>query len=232
MRPSHLPRGFTLLEMAVAVAIIATVTAMSVAAFRTTRYRSDVSAVALDLRALLHGARSEALATGHDVAVLVYPDFPTPAGGTGRVIVYSDGARSFFSAAAPTNFESFAPDGSTAVAPGSEALDEFDLPRTLRFGPATGAAPNALVAPYDTLPVNSDCTFCLAAGLGGRRGAIVFNYRGEARFQAANGAPAGPLAGVVGGSFSIQSTEIEGELRTIAIVAATGSARSMQFKLH
>ena len=105
-------------------------------------------------------------------------------------------------------------------------LSWLDLPRGITVGPATGLGTGAtLPAPLAGVPVNADCTFCAGAGAT-RRGAVVFDRRGRARFYDADGAP---LA-VDGGSISITAPELQGAtplVRMIAITAATGSLQTL-----
>jgi prepilin-type N-terminal cleavage/methylation domain-containing protein len=223
---SRKPQGFTLLEMVVVLAIIMAVIGMIYGVSRRPRESAQLSSVVLDVRGLFAQARQEALTTGRDVVVMVFPDFPTPARGTGRLIIYRDGNGDFFSNAGPVNFETYDPTG-TAAGPNSEVLEVLDLEAGAFFGPATGqGAGVTLAAPFALLPVDSACTFCGGAP---RRGAVVFDHAGRARFHSANGPP---LAAPAGGSITVTSTTWADEVRTLAVMASTGALRTINHQLH
>jgi len=221
-RTSAQSRGFTMVEMAVVLAIIAVLTAGGYIAISRQRPRSYLANTAADVHALLHGARLTAMANGHNVVVMVFPDLNTPGGGRGRLVLYEDGAFNFFSNAAPAgeNLDSYDPTLRRAGA-NSVVLEVLDLPRDVRVGPTTGMGATAvLTAPLDGIAVNVACGFCRAGG--DRRGAILFDPRGRAWFYAQNGAP---MALTQGASFSFFSPLIPGS-RTVVITNATGAVRT------
>jgi len=226
-------RGFTLIELLVVLAIVAAVTTMVFAMGQRRREVALLSNAILDARALFSYARQEALASGRDVAVMVFPDQATGGGGTGRLIVYRDsGAGDFFKATAPVNFGAYDPaakggfGGGFAVTLPGDLLEVLDMGNGIRFGPATGqGAGRQLLAPYAQLMLDSDCTFCSAPP---RRGAVVFDYAGHARFYSGIGQP---LAAVPGGSLTMVSASQPGELRTLAVLAGTGALKTINYKL-
>jgi hypothetical protein len=169
--------------------------------------------------ALVHGARQHALATGNDVAVMVFPTHAA-GGSTGRVIVYEDGDASFFSDAGAPNFAGYDP---AVLNHGtrSQIVADYDLPRNIVVGPAAGAGSSAaLVAPLAGIPINVDCSFCMTGG--DRRGAIRFDSRGRAFFYAGNTGAGQPATNVVGGSLSLAAPEVAGQ-RSIIVTSGTGS---------
>jgi len=212
--------GFTLVEMMVVIAVVAVVAAMGYALFGRQQPRQQLSGFALELRGLLHGARQTAFATGHRVVVMVFPDQVQGLRGQGRLILYEDGDFDFFSDAAAINFAGYDPTTSVA-GPRSQALDVVDLPGQVVVGPPTGQGATAIMpAPFDGIPINVDCAFCLGAD---RRGAVVFDPLGSVTFQDRNGPP---LALPKGASLSITAPDA-GEVRTIAIVAANGALQTL-----
>jgi type II secretory pathway pseudopilin PulG len=222
-----------LIELMVALAIVATVTTMVFAVGQRRREVAQLSNAILDVRALFAYARQEALASGRDVVVMVFPDQATGGGGTGRFVVFRDTPGTFFSAAAPVNFGAYDPvikggfsGGFGPAIPNSDILEVLDLGNGINVGPATGqGAGRQLLAPFARLMLDSDCTFCGAAP---RRGAVVFDYNGRARFYTGVGQPIG---GAVGGSLTMVSTSQPGELRTLAVLAGTGALQTINYKL-
>lgn len=221
------PAGFTLIELMITVAIIAVVaTAASVSLIRA-RPRANLSGAAVDLQALLHGARQQALVTGNDVAVMIFPGCAPSADVLGRVLVYEDGDHTLFDDKADVNLDTY--DCKVlAHGPKSEISTSLDLPPGIQIGPATGFGAGAVLpAPLAAVPVNLDCTFC-DGEKEARRGAVVFDSRGRARFHAATGAP---LA-VDGGSFSLEAPALgaggQGQVKTLAIVGSTGAVRVVE----
>lgn len=225
MKSPRRPRGFTLIEMSVVAAIILVIATLAVTSMSRQRPRARLATAASDVHALLHGAHLTAMASGKNVVVMFFPRYVGPES-TGRLVVYEDGDYSFFSAAAAVNFESYLP-ATPAALPGgrSQVLETLDLPRSVIIGPATGMGPGAvLTAPLDGIDVTRACSFCgtLADG----RGAVVFDARGRAWFQGANGPPL-PLD--KGASFSLTTDAATGVpgTRTLIITTTTGAVRAL-----
>jgi len=65
--------GFTLIELAIVVAIMAALAAIAWSNIWRLRPRAQLADASSELVALVHGARQHALATGNDVAVMVFP---------------------------------------------------------------------------------------------------------------------------------------------------------------
>ena len=211
--------GFTLVELAVVMAIAATIGALAWANLWRLRPRAQMADASNEVVALVHGARQHALATGNDVVVMVFPRFALR-GSTGRVIVYEDGNANFFADGSPLNFAAYDP-AVLAAADRSSVISSYDLPTNVIVGPAAGAGPaSALVAPLAGIPINVDCSFCMAGG--DRRGAIRFDSRGRAFFYSGNTGVGQPAANVQGGSVSLAAPEVDGQ-RTLLVTSGTGS---------
>jgi prepilin-type N-terminal cleavage/methylation domain-containing protein len=220
MRHHHRSRGFTLVELAFVVAIVATLGALAYFSVGRLRPRAELASSAAELQSLLHGARQQALATGHPVAVLFFPDFAN-GDGQGRVIVYEDGQYDFFTAGAAVNFDAYNP-ATPAHAGPSEVVATFDLPRGIRLGPLDGMGSSAvLTAPWDGIDVTQACSFCTTTGA--RRGAVVFDPRGRASFYSQNGPR---MAVQKGGSVTIHAPELGSASRTLVITSSTGAVRA------
>jgi prepilin-type N-terminal cleavage/methylation domain-containing protein len=213
---THRQRGFTMVEMAVVMLIAVVLVAMAWSSMDRLRPRARLADASSELVALVHGARLQALASGHDVVVMVFPQFAGPES-AGRVVVYEDGDFSLFNGAATPNFEGYDP-AVASHSPRSDILATFDLPRGIVVGPATGlGASSVLPAPLDGIPVAVDCSFC--GTLSDRRGAIRFDSRGRAFFHDRNGLP---LANQRGGALSLSAPETSGQ-RSLIVTSGTGS---------
>ncbi len=230
-RASRQSRGFTLVEMAVTVAIIGVVAALVVFGFGRQKPRARLNGATTELQALLHEARQNALATGRLTVVMVFPAFQASTEyGTGRFVVYEDGAGTFFTAGATPNFGAFVPT-SEAAGTRSRVVTDLNLPRLVAIGPSDGqGGATAMPVPYDRVTTGLACTFCA-----GDRGAVAFNSQGQALFYQGNGAP----LDVAGGSVSLYNpTESGGpaadtaarvpEIRTLAVVGPTGAVRVLR----
>jgi len=214
-RASHPPSGFTLIELAFVVAIVAVITGLAFTTLAGSRPRLTLATSAAELQTLIHGARQQALASNHDVVVMIFPSFVNPAGGQGRVVVVEDQNSSMFLDASVPNFGNYAPATPGFPPPLTQQATVFDLPPGVTFGTARAAA---LLPPLDTVPIDTGCTFCPALGLS--PGAIRFDERGRASFYAANGAP---LAAGTGHSLSLTSGPDRPGFLTLVVTSGSGA---------
>ena len=217
--PPTSARGFTLIELLVVIAIILVLTGLAWSNLWRLRPRAQLADATSELVALVHGARQHALATGNDVAVMVFPSYAA-SGATGRVIVYEDGNADFFSDLGAINFAGYDP---AVLKHGSRSqiVADYDLPRNVIVGPDAGAGTSAaLVPPLAGIPINIYCSFCKTDG--DRRGAIRFDSRGRAFFYSANAGLGQPATDVVGGSLSLTAPEVGGQ-RSLIVTSGTGS---------
>ncbi len=220
-RPGRRRAGFTLIEMMVTVAIMGIIVALATVSLQRARPRANLAGAAVDLQALLHGARQQALASGQNVAVMVFPGYSPGGDVVGRIVVYQDGDGTLFDATSADSIDGYDP-AVLKCGPNSEIVSTLDLPPAVRIGPAVGMGATAkLVAPWTSVPVNLDCTFCDGAGAA-RRGAVVFDPRGRASFYS----KAGVALAVDGGSVSLQVPSLGAEVRTLAVGASTGAVTS------
>ncbi len=207
-------RGFTLIEVAVTMAIVVVLAALAAVGMQRFKPRAGLASTTAELTALLNAARQNALSTGNDTVVMFFTQFGNPLGGTGRVILYEDPSFNFFSSATP-NFGAYDPASPISPNSSSDAFETLDLPRGMSFG-FGGLATPTLTAPYNLITAGS-CSFCSGSG----KGAVVFDSRGRARFFNANGAP---LA-VAGGTLALQGSDVDG-YRFVVITSATGSVKA------
>jgi prepilin-type N-terminal cleavage/methylation domain-containing protein len=208
------PRGFTIIELAVVVAIAAAILALGYPLLSRTRPRAQLAGLGTELQAVMHRARQEALAQGRDVAVIFYPSATTSTG-QGRILVVVDGASGYMAGAAPAGNLDYC---TTTPALTPEVLAQIDLPTGLTF--ATPPRTVALPFPYNLVsaPTNG-CSFCNGTVPGGgARGAVRFDSRGRASLFADCGAP---LSAPSGGSVAVTSTELGGS-RVVAVLPSGG----------
>jgi prepilin-type N-terminal cleavage/methylation domain-containing protein len=207
-------RGFTLIEAAVVMAIVVVLSGMAVASFSRQRPRANLTSAAAELQSMVHGARQQALTTGHDVWVMVFPQFVSNSG-TGRVIVVEDGSFNFIPAGVIAAYNP------SVLSQGTQRTEvtTLDLPTGVVFGPATGqGAAATLPAPLAGIDVTKACSFCSTTGDG--RGAIRFDPKGRASFYA--GATAQSVIG--GASMSLNAPDI-GKTWTLAVTSAAGAVQ-------
>lgn len=186
-------QGFTMIELAVVLAIVAAIAAIAYPSLARMRPRASLTGTAAELAGLLYNARQNSLATGNYTVVMVFPNQANSSGGVGRVVAYEDPTFRFFRSSSALNLGNW----DASRNPGAVALNligDVDLPRGVAFGLGGATAPT-LPAPYASVTA-LPCNFCSSSGDG--RGAIVFDSRGSARFYSAVGAqlslPAGTLA--------------------------------------
>lgn len=210
MRPD---RGFTIIEVAITLAVTAILATVAYTSLARARPRANLMGSATELEAVLRNARQNALSTGRDTVVMVFPQNKNPDGGTGSIITWEDTTHTFFGGT-PPNFASFDP---KALAATDNLLGKIDLPRGITFGLGGMAAP-ALEKPYSAIGAGA-CSFCATGGDG--RGAVVFDPQGRARFYSAPGAE----LPVFGGTVALQGTpNVEG-YRLLIISKPGGSVR-------
>src|SRR5512142_453226 len=82
-------RGFTLVEMAVVLGIVAALSALAYDGMRRARPRATYGSTVADVQSLLHVARQQAFASGASVGVLIFPSEQTSSG-VGRIVVLQD----------------------------------------------------------------------------------------------------------------------------------------------
>jgi prepilin-type N-terminal cleavage/methylation domain-containing protein len=218
MTRDRIHRGFTLIEALVVVAIIAVLAAIAVPSLFRQRPRARLAAATVELQSLVHGARQLALATGHDVWVVVFPEFVSSEG-TGRVIMYEDGNYDFSQTTAPggVDLDRIAP-GTPASANLSRVVTTMDLPAGVTFG-TDGSGPATLAAPFAGIDLTLGCSFC--GNLTDHRGAIRFDSRGRARFYGRTGVP----LVTTGAALNLTaSPTIQGQ-RTLVVTPTTGTVR-------
>jgi prepilin-type N-terminal cleavage/methylation domain-containing protein len=211
-------RGFTLIEAAITIAVVAIIAALAFSSFWRQKPRASLATTTAELQSLLHGARQTALSTGHDVVVMIFPDY-TSGTSVGRVILYEDGDYDFFTGGT-VNFATYNP--TTQPTGGrSQVLDTVDLPFGVTVGPAVGMGTGAtLPDPYASVKVDAACSFC--ATTGDHRGAVRFDSRGRASFYQAGTA----LTGVAGASLTLQAEAVGGQ-RTLVISSSNGAVRAL-----
>ncbi len=227
--------GFTLIELAVVIAIVAILSTIAYSSLARNKPRANLASAAVELQALLHEARQSALASGEPVAVLFYPGYSGPgtAGATGYVIVYQDACFDFFTGGGTCGvaYGTYDPALLAAGTNGalqSAVLDTMSLPTGVAVGPAAAMGAGArLPAPLAGVPVDAACAFCGTTG-----GAVRFDPRGQASFYGLSGTTVtGPLPLTEGASLSLGfdpavAPDMSGQ-RTLVILSASGAVQAI-----
>jgi prepilin-type N-terminal cleavage/methylation domain-containing protein len=208
-------RGFTLIELAVVVAIIGILAAVAWSSLSKARPRATLAAASNELQAIIHAGRQQALASGHSVVVLVFPAFAAPGGRIGRVVIVEDQAGTFFDAASALNLASYNPATPATPAPLTQTPTIFDLPVPITFVAPAGSV--TIPPPFNTVSIATMCTFCDPATA---RGAIRFDERGRAAFFSGNGLP---LAVGTGASLTLGGGPDIAGSRTLVITSGSGA---------
>jgi prepilin-type N-terminal cleavage/methylation domain-containing protein len=216
--------GFTLIEMVVVVAVIAALAAVAGPLLSRSRPRATLATTTAELQSFIHFARQSALASGDDVAVLVFPDWARGQQ-QGLLVLYRDGspARDFFNGGA-VRFNDYNPDVLKAGTR-SGVIGTMELPAGVTVGPlaGTGVVPKA---PLDKVKVDSFCSFCTTTA-GARRGAIRFDPHGRATFYGNGTTTETPVTVTGGASLSLQADGLAGG-RTLVITAVAGTVQALE----
>jgi prepilin-type N-terminal cleavage/methylation domain-containing protein len=209
-------RGFTLFELIITVTVSLILAVVAYTSLARSKPRANLMSSATELEAVLRNARQNALSTGRETVVMVFPTQKNQQGGTGIVIALELATTTFFGGTAP-NFKNFDP---TAPAATDNLLGKLDLPMGITVGLGGIAAPT-LNAPYSAITAGA-CSFCDTGGDG--RGAVVFDPRGRAKFYNTG---SGAELQVFGGTIALQGTpNIQGH-RLLLISKAGGSVRAV-----
>lgn len=209
-------RGFTLVELAITVGIIAILAALAYNSMSRMRPRATLADASAEVTGLLYNARQNALATGHYTVVMVFPNQANQAGGSGRLVAYEDATFKFMTTTGSPKFDDWdASKGSPVDA--WNLVGTVELPRGITVGLGGETAPT-MSAPYDTVTVSA-CNFCKTSADG--RGAIVFDSRGRAQFFK----QCGPAEAVNAGTLSITGSPTIPGYRLFLITPSTGAVR-------
>jgi len=209
-RSSTISRGFTLLEIAAVLAIIAVVSAIGLGALSMVQKRADYSGTVGYLLGSLRRTRSEAFGRGINTAFVV-----DTAGGR------------WWGLEAPTGWSL---NGFNPASPGT-VIVSGSLPTGMSFGPATGYGV-ALPDPFSGIPTLSTqtptpnftyCSFCNTSAPNPGFGAVLFDTTGGASFMAGHtSAGAGEQCTVQGSDKNIVRTT------AVAVVGRTGVVESFE----
>ncbi len=210
--------GFTLIEAVIVVAIVLTIAALAIPAIGRMRPRAWLATTTAELQSLVHQARLQALSTGRDVWVVVFPEYAN-GDGIGRVVVYEDGNFDFATtnAASGVDLDRMNP-ARPQAGPLGQVVTTMDFPAAVRFG-ADANAPTALAAPFAGVDLSQACSFC--GNLSDHRGAIRFDPRGRASFYGRTGA----AQTTAGGALHLTSSPDVPGTRTLVVAPVSGVVR-------
>jgi len=220
------PRGFTLVEVGIAAAVLATLAAMAVVALRGVRQRGAYAGATGDVIGALRLARSESFGRGQAVYFIIDTNITTDAAGnpvSPRWWVLLDVGGNF-------NFTLWDPENPSGL--GDKLLSNGAFPMNVTVSSVTGY-PVAFDPPYKLIPAATGttptatpryCSFCLTGG-------ARTNY-GWVRF-APGAAPAATFSGGTSSTFGQQLTLLYNDgsqnvMMVIGILARSGAVFSKE----
>lgn len=215
-------RGFTLVEVGIAAAILATLAAMSVAALRGMRLRNAYAATTGDVIGALRLARAESFSRGQAVYFIIDTNIATSPVKPRWWVLLDNGG----------NFDISLWDPENPASLGDRVLSNGSFPANVTVGAASGY-PQALAAPYQLLPAATGtspaatptyCSFCMT-------GAPKPGF-GWVRFSP-GAAPAATFSGATASTFGQQLTLLYNNgtanyMMVVGIVARSGAIFSKE----
>lgn len=215
------PRGFTLIELAVTLAVIATVAVAAIVGTRAARRNAQIGSASFDLVLQLQGLRTRALAEQRDHLAVIHGG-----DGAGCTLVRQAGCVRVFFLAGPDDgawtLQAFTPDEPAADA--DELLDTVVLPRGVALDEAAamaGPAPFTNVAAWD-----DDLT---AACGGVRCVAFRFGADGNVRGEAPDGAALEKAGHIVALATDLEGETAAAERRAVLVSFPTGIVKSFTY---
>jgi prepilin-type N-terminal cleavage/methylation domain-containing protein len=214
------PRGFTLIEMAVTVAVVAIVAAAAVIGMRAARRNAEIGSASFDLVLQLQGLRTRALAEQQDHLAVIHGG-----DGGGCHALRQAGCVRVFVLVGPTNawtLQAFRP-----ANPGQNATELFDtvvLPRGVLLDPAAamdGRPPFENVDTWDA-ELTADCG-------GARCAAFRFGADGTVRGEAPDGASLDKAGHIVALATDLQGETAAAERRAVLVSFPTGIVKSYTY---
>ncbi len=195
--------GFTLVEMAITLAIAAVLAAISVTMLHGVKSRKNYASAVSGIEAAIEVVRADSFGNDHSTVFVVNQT-------TGQYWGIEDDADNF-------SLATFNP-ATPAPAP-DRLLVNGTLGGSAAFGPSNGYG-HSLPQPFSPVPANNPCTFC-AGSSNPPYGAITFSGGDGTTFT---GSPSQR------GSFTVQNTASDGGggTTTIAIVGMTGAIGTFQ----
>lgn len=217
-------RGFTLIEVAVVIALIAIVTGMAIAGMRAARRNATVGSVSFELVLKLQGLKTTALAAQRDhLAVLVAGD------GGACGMFRSAGCVRMFVLTAPTAawtlgaFEPASPGAN--LDPDAGEVDRIVLPVGVTLDAAAvgmaGRAPFANVSAWDA-ELDGDC-----GGL--RCVAFRFESDGEVRGEAPDGSALRKPGHIIALATDLEGQTAAAEKRAVLVSFPAGIVKSYTY---
>jgi hypothetical protein len=228
VRP-HKAGGSMFFGTAMAFGMLAVVSSLACPSLPRREPQEDLANAAAELQSIILGAKESALATGHPVAVLVFPGYTDGSQRKGRFVVYQDACGDFFTRALAcgVSFATYDPASLTYGHIGkvrSKVVKTMDLPPGIIIRRPPGvAAGTTLPPPLSDIRADTACSFCGTTG-----GAVRFDPDGRPSFYSVSyRVVTGPLPAKTGASLSLGpdpaiAPGVDAH-RTLVILVSTGA---------